>query len=89
MTILKTIYSRLSTFVIFYFNMGHIFVTMAVTGNYKNIQYKNIKTDEENKFVRTRSEDADAVPVINNKAGPGTAETEQLSTTGTMMTMKC
>ena len=61
--------------------MGHIFVTMAVTGNYKNIQYKNIKTDEENKFVRTRSEDADAVPVINNKAGPGTAETEQLSTT--------
>ena len=69
--------------------MGHIFVTMAVTGNYKNIQYKNIKTDEENKFVRTRSEDANAVPVINNKAGPGTAETEQLSTTGTMMTMKC
>ena len=51
--------------------MGHIFVTMAVTGNYKNIQYKNIKTDEENKFVRTRSEDADAVPVINNKAGAG------------------
>ena len=63
--------------------MGHIFVTMAVTGNYKNIQYKKIKTDEENKFVRTRSEDADAVPVINNKAGPGpgTAETELLSTT--------